>query len=205
MTQFDQAENDDINTRNFRPCPDGDGLFCPNIINEVNGPDSAEVLSFVPTRYELIQLVKHWATIIKGYRFDEFVYQQESLSGNRRACFAVRRIDRIATVLGEEAVEKAINEVEEEFIKTVSPRAWLIFKNGIEEERSRIQEALHYPPNDPCDEASDMDSEGEEQKDVDGPIIGTAFSTSTSSGKAISLGSGGFCLARTATWGRPCA
>jgi hypothetical protein len=169
MTQFDQAENEDINTtRNFRPCPDGDGLCYLNIINEVNGPDSAEVLSFVPTRYELIQLVKHWATIIMGYQFDKFVYQQGSPNGSRRAVFADRRIDRIATVLGEEAVEKAINEVEEEFIKTVSPRAWLIFTNGIKEERSRIREALDYPPNDPCDEASDMDSEGEEQKDVDG-------------------------------------
>jgi hypothetical protein len=96
-------------------------------LSEVNGPDSAEVLNFAPTRYELIQLVKHWATILIDNQFDCYLYQQPSSSGSRREAFARLRINQIATVLGEEAVEKAINEA-------LSPRVWSIFKNGTKEE-----------------------------------------------------------------------
>jgi hypothetical protein len=128
MTQFDQAKNDDINTtRSFTPCPDSNGLGGPSgYDSEVHGPDSEEVLNFAPTRNELIHLVKHWAAIVIGHRF----YQQPGSSESRCEAFAGRRIDRIATVLGEEAVEKAINEAEEEFSKTVSPPVWWIFKNS---------------------------------------------------------------------------
>jgi hypothetical protein len=112
-------------------------------LSEVNGPDSAEVLNFAPTRYELIQLVKHWATIVIDDSFVCFLYQQHSSSSERRRrAFAGRRINRIATVLGEEAVEKAINEAEEEYSKPVSPRAWSIFKNGTEEEWQAFQDEV---------------------------------------------------------------
>jgi hypothetical protein len=176
MAQFDQAKNEDINTtRSLRPCPDSDGLgWLVNensrvgYVSEVNGPDSAEVLNFVPTRYELIQLVKHWATISIDYQFDLFLYHQPGSVGRQREAFAGRRIDRIATVLGEEVVEKAINKVEEEFSKTVSPRAWWIFKNGTKEEQFLFQEEFLTFLYSPCGETSDMDSEGEEQEDVDG-------------------------------------
>ena len=96
-------------------------------LSEVNGPDSVEVRKFAPTRYELIQLVKHYATIVSINQFDCYLYQQPSSSWSRREALARLRINQIATVLGEEAVEKAINEA-------LSPRVWSIFKNGIKEE-----------------------------------------------------------------------
>jgi hypothetical protein len=71
-------------------------------------------------------------------------------------------------VLGEEAVQRAIREAEEEFSKTVSPRAWSVFKNGTEEERFLFQEEVLGSLYDTCDKTSDMDSEGGEQKDADG-------------------------------------
>ena len=40
----------------------GDDRILIGYVDEVNGPGSEEVSGFVPTRHELIQLVKYWAT-----------------------------------------------------------------------------------------------------------------------------------------------
>jgi hypothetical protein len=148
MTKFDHENNEDINpTRSLRPCPDSDDLGCwrgenftIGYVNEVNGSDSAEVLNFAPTRHELIQLVKYWTTIVLRDEFYIFAYGPPGSPEMRRIPFGCRRIDRIATVLGEEAVQRAVDEAEEEYSKTVSPRAWSIFKNGTEEEREAFQD-----------------------------------------------------------------
>jgi hypothetical protein len=175
MTQFDQSKNKDINTtRSLRPCPDSDGLGCLGnenftigYVSEVNGPDSAEVPTFVPTRHELIQLVKYWATVVLDDEFFIFVYCQRGSREIRRIPFGRRRICRIATVLGEEAVQRAIDEAEEEYSKTTSPEAWSIFKNGTTEEQKAFQDEVLRSldePNSQCEEGS----EGGKEKDADG-------------------------------------
>jgi hypothetical protein len=111
-------------------------------ISEVNGPDSAEVPDFVPTRHELIQLVKYWATLDLEDRFYFFLYDQASSSECRRMAFARRRISRIATVLGEGEVQKAVEEAEQEFGKKADPRAWAIFKDGTPEEQDAFQDEV---------------------------------------------------------------
>ncbi len=97
---------------------------------------------FVPTRHELIQLAKDWATLDIDDLFDFFLYGQTGSSEWRRVAFAHRRIDRIATILGEEEVRKAVEEAEEEFSKTIDPRAWAIFKAGTREEREAFQDEV---------------------------------------------------------------
>ena len=44
-------------------------------VSEVNGKDAAEVAGFVPTRHELLELVKHWASEIIDYDFKFFCFQ----------------------------------------------------------------------------------------------------------------------------------
>lgn len=141
---------EDINaTQELRACSDSEGLgWCSNdtfvfgYVSEVNGPDSAEIPDFAPTRHELIQLVKYWDTLRLDQLFYFFVVGQVGFCDSRRSAFASRRISRIATLLGEDEVQKAIQEAEEEFSKRTDPRAWAIFKNGTPEEQEAFQDEV---------------------------------------------------------------
>lgn len=141
-------ENSDM-TQESRPCQDTEGLgwygddrLTVGYVNEVNGPDSAEMPDLVPTRHELIQLLKYWARLRRKHLFGFSLYGQTGSNESRLHAFAGRRINRIATVLGEEEVQKAIEEAEQEFSKTVDSRVWAIFKNGTPEEREAFQDEV---------------------------------------------------------------
>jgi len=136
-------------TQDFRSCPDSEGLgshgngrITIGYASEVNGPDSGEVQDFVPTRHELIQLVKYWATLDLDQQFYFFLYTQTGSGERRRREFARRRISRIAAILGAEEVRKAIDEAEQEYGKTIDPRAWSIFMDGTPEDRDAFQDEV---------------------------------------------------------------
>jgi hypothetical protein len=154
------VENFDT-TQEFRPCPDSDGLgywsnekIVVGYVSEVNGPDSAEIPDFVPTRHELIQLAKYWASLDLEDLFYFFLLGQTGSSERQRVAFARRRICRIATVLGEEEVRKAIEEAEQKYSKTIDPRAWGIFKDGTPEEQEAFQEEVLRSFPEDCQDAS---------------------------------------------------
>lgn len=133
----------------LRTCADNEGLgYWGNdkvrigCVNEVNGPDSAEVPDFAPTRHELIQLVKYWATVALGLQFDYFLYSSTGSTEWRLGAFASRRINRIAIPLGEVEVQKAIREAEDKFSKATDPKAWAIFKNGTPAEQESFQDEV---------------------------------------------------------------
>jgi hypothetical protein len=136
-------------TNKRNACPDSEGLgfwgdrgFTIGYVDEVNGPNSAGMPEFVPTRYELIQLVKYWATIVIDLRFDYFLYTQTGGSEYRLSAFANRRVARIAEILGEEEINKVIDQAYEEYGKEQGPRAWSIFLNGTPEEREAFQKEV---------------------------------------------------------------
>jgi hypothetical protein len=133
-------------TEKFKPCPDSEGLGCSGnewltigYVSEVNGADSGEMPEFVPTRHELIQLVKYWVTLDLDHQFEFFLYGQTGSSEWRRVAFAHRRIGRIATMLGDQEFRNAVEEAEAEFSKPIDPKAWAIFKGGTPEEREAFQ------------------------------------------------------------------
>jgi hypothetical protein len=136
-------------TENRKACPDSEGLgfwgnqgFTVGYVDEVNGPNSVEMPDFMPTRYELIQLAKYWATIVIDLRFDYFLYGQTGSSEYRRSVFAKRRIARIAEILGQEEVNKMIDHAYEEYGKNQNARAWSIFLNGTPEEQEAFQDEI---------------------------------------------------------------
>lgn len=136
-------------TQDFRSCPDSEGLgshgngkITIGSVSEVNGPDSVEMPGFVPTRHELIQLVKYWATLDLDQQFYFFLYTQTGSDDRRRGAFARRRISRIATILGEEEVQKAMQEAQREYSKKIDPRAWSIFMDGTPEQQAAFQEEV---------------------------------------------------------------
>ena len=149
-------------TEKFRPCPDsealgwwGDDRITVGYVSEVNGSDSAEMPDFVPTRHELFELAKYWEAVCLDLSYDLFLYDGGINSSDfNRTQFAARRINRIATVLGEEEVRKAIEEAEQEFSKTIDPRAWAIFKNGTPEKQEAFREEVLRDFSEDCKDAA---------------------------------------------------
>jgi len=136
-------------TEKREPCPDSEGLgywgnerFVVGYVDEVNGYNSAVVPDFVPTRYELIELAKYWATIALDLRFDYFLYTQTGSSEWRRDAFASRRVGRIGEILGQDEINKVIDQVYEEYGKKQDARAWAIFMNGTPEEQKAFQDEV---------------------------------------------------------------
>ena len=136
-------------TEKRQACPDSEGLgfwgtqsFTVGYVDEVNGPNSVEMPDFAPTRYELIQLAKYWATIVIDLRFDYFLYTQTGSSEWRLDAFANRRVGRIGEILGQDEFNKVIDQAYEEYGKKQDPRAWSVFLNGTPEEKEAFQDEI---------------------------------------------------------------
>ncbi len=112
----------------------GDGKVSIGYVDEVNGAGAVEIPSFVPTRHELIQLVKYWATQEIDCQFFWFACATIGSSEMRIEPFAARRIVRIAKLLGEDEVEKAVKQAHDEFWKDHDPETRRIFYKGTREE-----------------------------------------------------------------------
>jgi len=132
------------------------GPFLVGYVDEVNGTEAVEVPDFVPTRHELIQIVKYWAKERVDNAWFFFVTGQTGSSEWRINLFAERRIDRIAEILGEDEVEKAIDEVFAEFGEKQDKRIWEIFLNGTEEQQEAVQEEFQRA----FDEGTGIDERG---------------------------------------------
>jgi hypothetical protein len=100
-------------------------------VEEVNGVGAKAVPEFIPTRHELLQLVKYWERIWLADRYDMYWSSQVGSTAIRRSTFARIRVNCIADVLGGDVVEAAIDKVWEDFGKTAHPRAWDHFRRGV--------------------------------------------------------------------------
>jgi hypothetical protein len=115
------------------------GPFVIGQVDEVNGPGAEEV-PFVPTKHELIQLVKYWTKIAFDIEYFWFLYQQYGSSESRQRNFAWRRIGRIASAMGEADVKKVIDEISDELVK--ENEGWRVFLRGTSEEREALQKEI---------------------------------------------------------------
>jgi len=97
--------------------------------------------AYVPTRHELIQLVKYWYSRVLDDQWFFFTDGQTGSSEFRIEAFAGNRIARAAVAIGEEAVDQAIKEVREEFkAKLNDARLWDIFENGTDEQWKAVSD-----------------------------------------------------------------
>jgi len=94
----------------------------------------------VPTRDELLQLVKYWSEVKLNEDWFYFCYRQIDCSSIRLKDFARCRIGKIARLLGEEEVVKVIDEVYAEFGKQKDHKLWDIFLNGDEKQWEAVSE-----------------------------------------------------------------
>lgn len=117
------------------------GRFVIGSVDQVNGRGAEEVPNFVPTRYELVQLAKHWAREDLEISWFWFVYGSTGSTETRVKSFARRRINRIAAVLGGDEVDKAIEEVHVLFREGLHDQTlWDIYCNGDESQWREVRE-----------------------------------------------------------------
>ena len=111
-------------------------------MDAVDGLGVEEIRVFIPTRNELIQLVKYWAEVKIDLNYFMFLYQQTGSDWRRETSFAGFRIGRIAKIIGEDEVNKAIDEAYTEFGEKQDKRYWDIYLNGSEEQQNEIQDEV---------------------------------------------------------------
>ena len=123
--------------------PWGNSRLVVGYVDEVNGPGAAEIPDFVPTRHELLQLVKFWVKEALAYEFtEEFLYAQSCHSGSLHRAYAWRRISRIGNLLGKKQHKEAVEAAYAEFGKNQEQRYWEIFMHGDSEDSKALQDEI---------------------------------------------------------------
>ena len=77
---------------------------------EVNGPGAEELPAFIPTRAELFELARDWATVAIWRQFVGCANQTYSDTEWRLICYAWRRVERIRGLIGDDLVDQVIDE-----------------------------------------------------------------------------------------------
>jgi hypothetical protein len=106
----------------------------------VNGEGSTPCPDYVPTRYEVLELARHWYFELLDLETYFCYYATVGSDDWRIMAYAKRRLDRMAAALGMDAVEAVYKEVEAEFRKRMGDRDWDVCKQGSPEERTRLQD-----------------------------------------------------------------
>ena len=127
-----------VNKDNERLYPSGNEKFIFGYVDEVNGTVATEVSGFIPTRQELIQLVKYWADEVIELNWFMYIYQQTGSDWLNQISFANCRIGRIGRLLGDDEVKKTIDELKTKLSK--DSKGMDIFLNGSEVERAALRE-----------------------------------------------------------------
>ena len=94
--------------------PLGASFLLIGSVDEVNGQGAVEVPEFVPTRFELKIVAEHWNREYLQTSFWCFCVQGSGSREIRIRPFAVPRLNRIESVLGEGALNHVTEDVESE-------------------------------------------------------------------------------------------
>jgi hypothetical protein len=114
------------------------GPFTIGSVGPINGEDGKEVPDFVPTLHELKQLALYWMRERIDRDFEWFAYQQSGSSEWRWNVFISRRLNRLAEVLGEEAMKQVGKDAVKSYRKcypSISDEDWRVFTTGTDQEQ----------------------------------------------------------------------
>lgn len=126
---------------NLEPQAFNNGLVI-GYVDEVNGAGGKEIPDFIPTQDELLQIVKYWVKVRLDIVWFYYNTGWTGSSENRLESFADRRIYHIVSLVGEEKVKEAIDEVEMRFREQQhdNMKLWQIFRKGDEAQRETIMQ-----------------------------------------------------------------
>ena len=84
------------------------------------GEDADEILGYVCSRHELIQLVEHWWAEVLWIEWKSRILGLEGSEEFRVYKYAKRRIDQIGSLIGEEEAERGSTAAESKFKNSVT-------------------------------------------------------------------------------------
>lgn len=91
---------------------------------------------------ELLELLKYHYRITLKFRFRYFTTGWTGGSQMKAASHSEHAVSALSKILPDDAVNKAIDEVTNEFGKAKQPTIWEVFLHGTSEEREQLQEEL---------------------------------------------------------------
>jgi hypothetical protein len=96
--------------------------------------DGKETAGFVPTRDELVELVKYWVT--KAIDDNYFIFWGQCFSGSDlwRMEFDWQRVNEIAQILGKEETGKAVKKAYEKAAQACERCDWIVFRYGTQKD-----------------------------------------------------------------------
>jgi hypothetical protein len=103
------------------------------------------VTHFVPTIHELKQLASYWMHERIDNDFESFAYQETGSSEWRWSVFISRRLNRLAEILGAEAMQQVRKDAVESYRKCyprINDEDWRVFTTGTEEEQEAWRRKL---------------------------------------------------------------
>lgn len=122
----DQQNVIKANADNADLMPLGSPQILIGCVGDVNGEGARDFPQFVPTRAELLELLKFWEDVFLGRAYFIFTTKQIGGTDLRLAPFAERRVTRIVDLLGKDAVD-AVAEVRKQFAREIGERQWRRF------------------------------------------------------------------------------
>lgn len=97
-------------------------------VDEIHGRGALEVPEFIPSRHELLMLLKCWCRVNVDIGLSWHCTETVGSSDSREKVFAGMRMTRIADALNDaEAVNQAIDEVYAEFAEKCDGLTWRTF------------------------------------------------------------------------------
>ena len=114
---------DDREGLGFRSC----GRMVIGYVDEVNGETSLPCPDFVPTRHELRELTKYWADRVLYLSMIFFYDEKIGSDESRLIQYGLRRVNHVIELLGRDAVQDVLSEVEEEYKRRMGEKDWGVF------------------------------------------------------------------------------
>ena len=105
-------------------------------------PPTAERLDYAPTRHELIQLARYWVREDLRFVVDYYLFGFTSCSQSKLVAFGGDRLRQLEKILGDEAVQTVVEQVEDEYRWSLGDKIWKIFKEGTRAELEVVREEI---------------------------------------------------------------
>ena len=115
-------------------------------VPEIHGPGGESFSQFVPTRNELLELLRHYEREQHELAWWWFVQDSQSSSEIHMADHVLDRLDELRSLLGHEDATRVWEEMQQEFEEETDPEAWEAFRSRSPGERAEWCMAVELWP-----------------------------------------------------------
>lgn len=139
--------SDDKKNHDFEASPNPDnewldpvqaGPFTIGYDEDIHGAGGTAVAVYEPTKHELSIVARHWIRELLEIDIFWFLYSTTGSWEVRTRSYSIRRLERIADVIGEDALNEIVRQEGEIARRRLGARYWHIFEHGTPEEWDQV-------------------------------------------------------------------